>query len=81
MDVPVDERRIQVVYSPVGFLGSIRVLWKGKMKDFLAFDFYSTPTKVSNPPTEIQGISTGFFAWGSDDSIGDYMKKFNKDRA
>jgi hypothetical protein len=80
MGVSVDERHIQVSYSPVGFLGEIRILWKGKMKDFLAFDFRSVPTKVNNPPIEIQSISAGFFAWGTDNSIEDYMKKFNKDK-
>lgn len=80
MDVPTMDRHIQVVYSPVGFLGGIRVIWKGKMKDFLNFDFHTKPNKANNPPKEVANMD-GFFAWGSDGSIDDFLNKFNRDLA
>ncbi len=65
LDVPTEDRRIILIYTPVGFLGGRRVMWRGKYKDFLRFDFSQTPKQISNPPKEDEYKDGGFFAWGS----------------
>ena len=64
MDVPTEERKITVYYFPVGGLGEKRNMWRGKYKDFLAFDFSSEPKRISNPPELDEYKDGGFFTWG-----------------
>jgi len=76
LNIPSMERNIQVIYNPVGYLGEVRCLWKGKLKDFLTFDFKNTkPTKISNPPQNYEYKDAGFYAWGTNSSIDDYLNK------
>jgi hypothetical protein len=76
-DVPMEERRIQLVCSPVGYLGSMRAYYKGTVKSFLEFDFSSTPTLVSNPPDKDQMEEDGLYCWGTEQSV-DAFKRTNK---
>lgn len=64
--IPIEEQDLMVVYMPVGFIGGRKNLWKGKYKDFITFDFTSSPIKISNPPERHEYEQGGFFYWGSD---------------
>ena len=75
LDVPDEERNVQCAFVPVGFLGSLRVLYKGKVKDFKLFDFNSKPTEISNPPKREELEGDGFFIWGACDSVKEYVSK------
>lgn len=66
MDVPTDERRTRLIYTPAGYLGGRRVLWLGKYKDFIAFDFAQVPKQISNPPQKEEYEGGGYFAWGAE---------------
>ena len=66
MDIPTNERNIRLIYTPVGYLGARRVLWRGKYKDFLTFDFKQKPKQISNPPKQEEYQSDGYFAWGAE---------------
>jgi hypothetical protein len=65
-DVPTNDRGIICIYTPVGCLGSNRVMWKGKYSDFIKFDFSSKPEIISNPPKREEYENGGFFIWGAD---------------
>ena len=64
-DVKPMERNVVLVMTPVGCLGSKRKMWRGKMKDFLKFDFKSEPKEISNPPKREEYEDGGYFIWGA----------------
>lgn len=71
-DVPTMERSIKCICSPVGYLGSMRALYKGTVESFLEFDFNSEPTLISNPPQREEYEENGFYCWGSESSVEIY---------
>jgi len=77
LDVPQNERKIVILGYPVGHLGEIKVLWKGDLKQLKNFDFKSKPEQVSNPPKKEEYKSDGYYCWGTDRSIEDYLQKFS----
>lgn len=74
-DVPTNERRIICIYTPVGCLGERKVMWRGKLADFLAFDFASIPKIISNPPQREEYEQPGFYTWGTERSIESMKEK------
>lgn len=68
-DIPTDDRRIKLICQPVGYLGSMRVLYIGTVKSFLNFDFKSEPKIISNPPLREEYDNDGFYCWGTENSI------------
>jgi hypothetical protein len=75
IDIPLEERNLQVVYRPAGYLGEIKILWKGKVKDFKEFDFSIKPTKISNPPERNEYKDDGFYFWGTEQSVKSFLSK------
>lgn len=74
-DVPMLERKVRLFGVPVGVLGSARVAWVGKVKDFDNFDFNQKPVVFDNPPNNEQNkmMSVGdeiiWAVWGTHDSV------------
>lgn len=68
-DIPTMERNIRLICSPVGYLGGMKVMYKGTVKSFLNFDLKSKPTLISNPPEKHEYEKDGFYYWRSDRSI------------
>ena len=68
-DVPPLERSLRIVGEPVGYLGSLRVMFKGSVRDFLDMDLNTPLKQVSNPPKREEYEDNGFYYWGSDESI------------
>ncbi|MFH1527751.1 MAG: hypothetical protein ABIG69_14060 [Bacteroidota bacterium] len=75
--VEPEERRIVLVASPVGFVGELRIMWRGIVKDFLKFDFKSKAHKISNPPERKEYEDGGFFVWGTESSTEHYLNPTN----
>jgi len=75
LDVLLEERNLQVVYRPVGYLGEIIILWRGKVKDFKEFDFSTKPLKISNPPKKEECKENGFYFWGTDRNVENFLNK------
>lgn len=73
MDVKMTDRNVVIVMSPAGYLGELRKLYKGKYKDFINFDFSSCPKVVQNPPTEEDINDSGYYVWGTEDAIKDFL--------
>ena len=69
LDVPTDDRNLVCIYVPVGHLGEGKVLFKGKVKEFLKFNFASKPKVLSNPPEESEYKEDGFYTWGTESYI------------
>lgn len=76
IDIPTDERNVRMICTPVGFTGQGRMMWYGKLKDFLTFDFSSQAKVISNPPEEHEYRDGGYFIWGTQEAIELYQKKF-----
>ncbi len=62
----LEEQELVVLYMPKGLMRGVKNLWKGKYKDFITFDFTSSPIKISNPPESYEYEHGGFFYWESD---------------
>jgi hypothetical protein len=77
LDVRKEERRIILIASPVGFLGELRIMWRGKLKDFLQFDFKNKPLQISNPPKIEEYEKGGYFIWGTESAVDHYFNKKN----
>lgn len=73
-DIPTLERSIKCICSPVGYLGSMKALFKGTVKEFIEFDFKNEPTLISNPPEKYEYEGSGFYCWGSDRSVEMYKE-------
>lgn len=72
------EKRTIIIYmTPVGYIGEVRKMWKGSLDDLLEFDFRQKPIKVSNPPGD-EIPADGYYAWGTESVINDYMDSFAK---
>jgi len=74
-DVPVMERSIRVMGEPVGYLGSLRVMYKGTVQSFLELDLDAPMKNVSNPPKREEIEEPGFYFWGTDTSIEQVEKQ------
>ncbi len=78
MDTPAKDRGVRIIWHPAGFLGEIRAMWYGKLGAAYDIDFKTLkPTKISNPPKKGETDGEGFWAWGTDRMIEDYLKRFN----
>ena len=70
LDIPLYERRVMVLGVPIGVLGGVRVCFKGKLKEFLNFDFLaSKPKKLPNPPKKLEQEKGNWFIWGVEDFV------------
>lgn len=81
-----DEREVQIVAAPGGFLGGLRVIFQGTVAEVQALDLYAPPTVVSNPPSERElredyRFKPGAFVYGSDDAVRDWPAKLEARRA
>lgn len=75
LDVPEEDRNIVCSFYPIGYLGGLKILWKGKMKDFKSFDFSSKPNQISNPPKREEYKEDGYYMWGSYESVKSFIAK------
>jgi len=74
-DIEAMDRTIKMICQPVGYLGSMRALYKGTLKDFLNFDFKTLPKIIANPPMKEEYKDSGFYAWGTECSIEIFNKQ------
>lgn len=68
-DTPVDERSCVVTCKPVGYLGSVKAMYKGTVKGFLELDLNTEPKLISNPPQKEEYENPGFYYWGTEGSV------------
>jgi hypothetical protein len=69
------ERKFDIIGHPVGYMGEVKIYFKGTVRDFLDFDLNTEPTQVSNPPKEEQIGKAGFYYWGTDRSMESVKNK------
>ena len=74
LDTKKEDRQVQIYGSPVGYLGGLRVLWKGKVSEVDSFDVNSTPKRVNNPPSHNDLNDSGYYIWGTSDNIDSFLK-------
>ena len=74
-DVQKLERSITILFSPVGCLGEVRVMYKGHVKEALTFNFKKKPKKISNPPEPDEIRDDGYYIWGTERSIDNILEK------
>lgn len=72
LGVPQEERKIQIVMHPVGYLGGVRKLVVTNLKELEDFDFGQKPKVISNPPETHEYSENGVYIWGTEEAI----KKF-----
>lgn len=74
-DIPQEKRKIKIVMSPVGFLGSVRVLWVGTLITMQNFNFRRIPKELSNPPANKDIERNGLYVWGTEDMMMHFRKR------
>lgn len=76
IDIIQKDRTIMITAYPIGFLGEVRLLWKGNLKILKDFDFgKEILTKLSNPPERDEYKKNGYYIMGTVDGIKSYFKK------
>lgn len=76
-DKAPEDRKVTMVCHPIGFLGSVRLVYEGTVKSFLKFNPKSQPKRVSNPPTSMEIANKPiFYAFGTDDMLDKYYERF-----
>lgn len=73
--VPQLERRIMVIFYPVGCLGETKIMYKGALSDFLAFNLKTRPKTINNPPKREEYEDGGYFIWGTEKSVAGILDK------
>jgi hypothetical protein len=68
-DVPQIDRSLVVVGTPVGVLGSAKLMYYGTLQGFLNHNMKSRPTIIGNPPKDKEYKSGGYFLWGTEDAV------------
>ena len=74
-DVPIFARSIKIIFSPVGCLGEVRIMYKGTVGKAMSFNFKTKPTKISNPPTNKEYEADGYYIWGTERSVDTILEK------
>ena len=74
-DIPQKERTIKIVMSPVGYLGEVRVMLVTNLKELDNIDFSARPVQISNPPKYEEYKNNGFYAWGTEKAINDFLNE------
>lgn len=76
LDVKPMERRVILFVTPIGCIGEGRMMWRGKVKDFLEFDFKKQiPTVIDNPPKSEQYEKNGYYLWGTPEGVNVILDK------
>lgn len=81
LDIPQNKRKLKILASPVGFIGEVRTMWVGNLDIMQNFDFSKKPIEVSNPPKYEDVMGNGYYVWGTDRMIYEYMKQKAQDYA
>lgn len=68
-NIPMMKREVKMICQPVGYLGSMRALFKGTLEEFLEFDLSQEPKQISNPPKREEYEESGWYCWGTDSAI------------
>ena len=74
-DIPQKDRRAVICFVPVGCLGEVRIMWRGKIAGLLKYDFKTKPTKISNPPKREEYKDDGYYIWGTERSVDSILDK------
>jgi len=74
MSVALLERNIVLLASPVGCVGEAKIMFKGKLKEFLTGG-KKNPTIISNPPQEEEYKESGWYIWGTEEGVNIIMKR------
>ncbi len=77
LDVPKNERKLVIMASPVGVLGSVRTMWRGSLDTLGDFNPKSEPIRISNPPKYEEYNEDGFYVWGTEEGIKGFTEKFS----
>lgn len=74
--VKTKNRSIWIAFRPVGCLGEARVIYQGKIKHCLSFDFKTNPKIVSNPPNSGETDKDGYYLYGTDEGLQASLNRF-----
>lgn len=74
-DIEPSKRKVVVLFTPVGCLGEVKILWKGIASDFEKFNLKKKPTKISNPPQEYEYKKDGYYIWGTESGVETIIEK------
>lgn len=76
LDTPQKERIVVITSYPVGYIGSLRLMWKGTLPELAVFNFaLSIPTEISNPPKREEYENNGYYVWGTEGALKEYHTK------
>ena len=73
--VKPEERSVIVLFYPVGALGEVKIMWRGRAKNFDSFDFKTKPKPISNPPKEDEYKNDGYYIFGVERSVLGILNK------
>lgn len=80
LEVPPLQRRVLFIGHPVGFLGEVRVMFKGPMELFLKHDWNNRPQQISNPPQNDEHEQGGWFVWGTENAMERFYERWPMSR-
>ena len=74
-DVKKENRKITVFFYPVGCLGTVKIMFKGIIDEFLRFNLKTKPKLISNPPQKEEYEEGGYYLWGTKDGTEKVLNK------
>ena len=78
LDVEMNDRRLIILASPVGYMGELKILWRGNLNLLKDFDFSTEkPLQIPNPPTSKHWEDNGYYIWGTNFAIKKFRVKTN----
>jgi len=80
LEVHPSKRKARFIGVPVGCIGSAKIMYLGKIEDFLEFNFMSKPKTISNPPSDEECENDGYYIWGTEEGLDAIESWFNPKR-
>ncbi|MCY8549437.1 hypothetical protein ABDI04_04850 [Bacillus licheniformis] len=75
LNIPQDERKIQIIMCPAGYLGEVRKLVVTNLKELENFDFEQEAKIIGNPPQREEYSDNGVYIWGTESSMKLYLER------
>jgi len=66
-------RRVGIWANPVGHVGECRIFLRSTVGKCPGFEWGSTPTVVHNPPCRADLREPGFYIWGTERAVNQYL--------
>ena len=77
LGIPQEERRIVISWFPAGYLGAVKMLWRGHLAEIDELDVMKKPIQISNPPKDYPK-EKGLYVYGTEEGLKSFWETWEK---